>query len=136
MGPNRVSGTDGRHHLQSVKLVREYEGMPDDKRVLVGDTGKLINPVPELSPGGKILVHFHNNKTGRRGGERHWMPTDCLELGEEYAGEIGLPVKDPTCPECGDELDQPPNPEFFECLECTWSGHDIDVCEAKYEALQ
>lgn len=66
-------------HKQRVRFAESYEDMPDKLEVLVGDSGFVVNPGGQFNMGGKVLVQFDENKTGRPGGERHWIPTDCLE---------------------------------------------------------
>lgn len=66
-------------HKQRVRFVETYDGMPEEIEVLVGDTGFVVKPIEKLMFDGRVLVQFDENKTGRPGGERHWIPTDHLE---------------------------------------------------------
>lgn len=76
-------GEDPFYQKRRVRLVEAYPELPDELEVLVGDEGFVVNPGGKFNLGGKVLVQFDENKTGRPGGERHWIQTDYLEpLGE------------------------------------------------------
>lgn len=67
-------------HKQRVRFTEAYDEMPENLQVLIGDTGFVVRPLQKLEFDGRVLVQFDENKTGRPGGERHWIPTDNLEL--------------------------------------------------------
>lgn len=56
-----------------------YEDMPEKLDVLVGDSGFIVPASRSLPPDDRFLVQFDENKTGRPGGERHWIPKRCLQ---------------------------------------------------------
>lgn len=66
-------------HEQRVRFADAYDEMPDEIEVLVGDTGFVVKPIEKLVFDDRVLVQFDENKTGRAGGERHWIPTEHLE---------------------------------------------------------
>lgn len=83
--------TDGGQdfgHKERVRFVEPYDGMRDELEVLVGDSGFVVRPLAKFKFDGKVLVQFDENKTGRAGGERHWIPTSSLEP------EIEIPDSD------------------------------------------
>ena len=65
-------------HKERVTFAEAYDGMNPDLEPLVGDSGFVVNPNGIFIMDGKALVQFDENKTGRAGGERHWIPTECL----------------------------------------------------------
>jgi len=74
--------TDGGQSVEDddrVVFVHSYDGMPDELDVLVGDTGFIVTVSGIVPYEGRVLVQFDENKTGRAGGERHWIPEWCLE---------------------------------------------------------
>lgn len=87
MGSDSTSGRERPlfDHKKRVRFTKAYDGMRDELQVLVGDTGFVVRPLAKLKFDDRVLVQFDENKTGREGGERHWIPTDCLGFPEESA---------------------------------------------------
>ena len=63
---------------ERVVFTEAYEGMPEKLEILIGDAGFIV-PASHLFGGDTLLVQFDENKTGRAGGERHWIPVTALE---------------------------------------------------------
>lgn len=81
-------------HRQRVRFAEPFDGMPNEIDQLVGDTGFVVRPIQKLMFDGKVLVQFDENKTGRPGGERHWIPASALRQPTE------------TCDACGRESEE------------------------------
>lgn len=60
-----------------VILSDQWDTMPEKLEPLVGDSGFVVS-ASAIFGNGKVLVEFTENKTGRSGGERHWIPRECL----------------------------------------------------------
>lgn len=65
-------------HKERVRFYVHTDDIKDDIEILEGDTGFVVQP-GVIPNGDRVLVQFDENKTGRAGGERHWIPIDNLE---------------------------------------------------------
>ncbi|AAM88749.1 ASCH domain-containing protein [Natrialba phage PhiCh1] len=71
---------------ERVTFAESYDDMPEKLDVLVGDSGFIVPASNAISFKERVLVQFDENKTGRPGGERHWIPDRCLEREPEREG--------------------------------------------------
>lgn len=63
---------------ERVVFVAHFDGMPEKLEQLLGDTGFIVPASKAIPPEDRVLVQFDENRTGRPGGERHWLPKGCL----------------------------------------------------------
>lgn len=64
---------------ERVVFSEAYDEMADKLEVLVGDHGFVVQASRQFTSDGRVLVQFDENRTGRPGGERHWIPKRCLQ---------------------------------------------------------
>ncbi len=83
---------------ERVVFTDAYDGMAEELDVLVGDAGFIVPASRKIPADDRVLVQFDENRTGRPGGERHWIPEGCLEPeGSEIRADGGR-VR--ACPQC------------------------------------
>lgn len=79
-GGRPVDGSETQDEaVERVVFAEPYDEMPAKLEVLVGDAGFIVPASRRFPFKDRVLVQFDENKTGRAGGERHWIPEYCLD---------------------------------------------------------